>query len=354
MCSNQMNRKPDELVSSDLINPTMLASNYFNAILEQIQMSCLNFHIQVSPFSAIISLKKSFIKDKCGNLVLPLNRHVQRENVKNEPVVDKDALAEETIVKKEAVENDHVESLQFELNKLVIEKKNNEEKIGELEKEIFDLNNKVVVKNEIANKLNKQLRDLKLKNEAEVVNMKKRHKAEVKSWKKDLGEERRQKINLEKKIEEMQNAQIDEKSDQTLPEISASDDDDCVDSRNVENDPKPEQFPLTRTGFNYRPSSAAQAFSPPRNCSHTKQCILRQPFPPPLPALTPLVNMSSLYHTRILSGDLDWGSTCSYCFRIDYERYGCESCVWIKCFGDLHGYPDSNPYHYKKYLEEND
>ena len=119
------------------------------------------------------------------------------------------------------------------------------------------------------------------------------------------------------------------------------------------NNCKPEEFPLTRTGFNFRPSSTAQAFTPHRICSHTKQCVIRQPYPPPIPTLTPLVNMSSLYHTRMLSGDLDWGSTCSYCYRIDYEKYGCESCVWMKCFGELHGYPDLNPYNFRKYLDGN-
>ena len=60
----------------------------------------------------------------------------------------------------------------------------------------------------------------------------------MKSWKKDLGEEGRLKVNLEKKIEEMQNSQIEEKSNQNLPEVSACDD--CVDSSNVANGPKPE------------------------------------------------------------------------------------------------------------------
>ena len=64
----------------------------------------------------------------------------------------------------------------------------------------------------------------------------------------------------------------------------------------------------------------------------------------------PLVNMSSMYHKKIMAGQLDWGSTCAYCMRIDYEKYGCDSCVWIKCFGDLHGFPDLDPYYYKKFL----
>ena len=348
MCTYQINGKPDESVSSDFITTTMLASHSFNAVLELVQTSCLNFQIQVSPFSAIISLKKSFIKDKCGNLVLPPDRRIQSENMKNEPVVD--APTENTTVKNEAKENAHIESLQLELNKLVIENKKYEEKVREQEEEICDLNKIVKVKNEVINKLNQQLKDYKIKNAADIKDIKKTQKAELKSVRKELGEERRQKVNLEKKIEMMQNEIIEEVSEQEMPK--KLDCENCEDISNIKNGPKPEQFPLTRTGFNYRPSSAAQPISLSINCNHKKQCILRQPFPPPLPALTPLVNMSSLYHTRILSGDLDWGSTCSYCFRIEYEKYGCESCVWIKCFGDLHGFPDLNPYHYRKHLDE--
>ena len=115
---------------------------------------------------------------------------------------------------------------------------------------------------------------------------------------------------------------------------------------------KPEDYSVTRKGFNYRPNSLAQAFSRPRNCSHVKQCIIREPFPPPLPTLTPLVNMHSLYHVKTLAGQLDWGRTCGYCFRMEHKNYGCESCVWIKHFGELHGYPDTDPFDYRKYLDE--
>ena len=54
----------------------------------------------------------------------------------------------------------------------------------------------------MANVLNQQVKELKNKNEAEIVKIKKMHKTEVKSWRKELGEERRQKVNLEKKLEE--------------------------------------------------------------------------------------------------------------------------------------------------------
>ena len=49
----------------------MQASQAFDFILEQVQTSCLNFQMQISPFSAVISIKKSFIKDKFGNMLHP-------------------------------------------------------------------------------------------------------------------------------------------------------------------------------------------------------------------------------------------------------------------------------------------
>ena len=113
--------------------------------------------------------------------------------------------------------------------------------------------------------------------------------------------------------------------------------------------------PITSKGFCPRdspspPSSSKASSDAPAPCKHTPQCTARQPLPPPVPSMIPLVNYHSLYHQKMHAGELDWGSTCSYCMRIDYERYGCDSCVWIKCFGELHGYPDVNPYDFKKYL----
>ena len=56
----------------------MVASRTFNSILQQIQSSNLNFHLQISPFSANISLKKTLIKDKFGApLLLPPQPAVQ-------------------------------------------------------------------------------------------------------------------------------------------------------------------------------------------------------------------------------------------------------------------------------------
>jgi hypothetical protein len=59
-------------------NPTMVASRTFHNILEQIQCSKLNFQLQIPPFSANISLKKTPIKDKSGAFVPPPSSYLTR------------------------------------------------------------------------------------------------------------------------------------------------------------------------------------------------------------------------------------------------------------------------------------
>ena len=80
-----MNRKLEESVTSDCIDPTMVAAQNFNTILDQ--SSGLNYHLQISPFSALISLKKTLIKDKSGKPLLPQNRQVLSSNMKD--LIDK-------------------------------------------------------------------------------------------------------------------------------------------------------------------------------------------------------------------------------------------------------------------------
>ena len=54
----------------------MVTTNAYEKILDQIMTSNLNFQIQMSPFSAVISLKKSLIKNKSGVPILPpVTRH---------------------------------------------------------------------------------------------------------------------------------------------------------------------------------------------------------------------------------------------------------------------------------------
>ena len=63
----------DQTVNSD---DTMAASKMFDGILSQIQL--LNFRLQVFPFSAIMSLKKSLAENKSG---APLYKAFVKEEV---------------------------------------------------------------------------------------------------------------------------------------------------------------------------------------------------------------------------------------------------------------------------------
>ena len=63
-----IDEKTDLFTNSDL---SMLAAKTFDHVLKQIQESSLNFQMTLSPFSAMISLKKSFVTDTTGAPLLP-------------------------------------------------------------------------------------------------------------------------------------------------------------------------------------------------------------------------------------------------------------------------------------------
>jgi hypothetical protein len=67
-----MYANPTQSYSSDNGNSTMEVLASFETILEQISESQLNYKLELSSFSAVISLKKSFIKDKSGNALRPI------------------------------------------------------------------------------------------------------------------------------------------------------------------------------------------------------------------------------------------------------------------------------------------
>ena len=71
MCSTFTKENMDSLTNSDVVNTTMLATMTFDNILKEIQSSNLNFQCQVSPFSALISLKESLVKERDGSVRLP-------------------------------------------------------------------------------------------------------------------------------------------------------------------------------------------------------------------------------------------------------------------------------------------
>jgi hypothetical protein len=50
---------------------TMCLNQVFESLLNSVKSSNLNFHIQQTPFSAVISIKKSTVKDKFGSNLQP-------------------------------------------------------------------------------------------------------------------------------------------------------------------------------------------------------------------------------------------------------------------------------------------
>ena len=117
--------------------------------------------------------------------------------------------------------------------------------------------------------MNKHLKELKIKAEKENALVKKRHKAEVKSWKKDFGEERRMKRNLENKLEiimkrkeedEAQQKQKKKEGDTTTAMIHSE----CKDC-----------------DYTFKGEKSGPI---PTVCEQEHQCVLRQPYPPPSPS----------------------------------------------------------------------
>ena len=196
MCSNMTNEKSDELFNSDS-NPTMLASKAFDSVLDQIKNSCLNFHIQLSPFSAIISLKRSFIRDKSGNLLLPPICPVPSEVVHQNLNLEK----EETVLKKmheKAVrdcKDAHgiIESLKNTLKEEKVKLDEATDKIENLtnslkkrDSEISNLKGALKTSKEVSEKLNKSCNENRAKYEQEKDQLSKVYNKEIKSCRKNF------------------------------------------------------------------------------------------------------------------------------------------------------------------------
>ena len=229
--------------NSDLkLNPAMAAASVFDSIVRQIQLSNLNFKLQLSPFAAEISLKKTPAKNKWG-IPLPVPNDISFVTIPGDSDSDNSAalaaknaeLENELIdiknkytkavedsetanrIMKTMQEKAHIkpdpdnqnEALIKHLNEEIanLVKENEETKISNKnqKKEICDLEKIMRVKNEVSEKLNKELKELKVKFNKEKSEMIKCHKKEVKYWRKELGEETKVNIKLKEILENANN-----------------------------------------------------------------------------------------------------------------------------------------------------
>ena len=189
-------------------------------------------------------------------------------------------------------------------------------------------------------------------------------------WKKDLGEERKKKIKLEKELEtilsdkeidkvgrkkkkKVKNAAESELSSKiSLPEIL------CTICAVSIADFQPKYF--CGTVLHPACENCDKSFvgdksdSEHTECKHRQQCVIRQPYPPPSPSSPFIVHEVSKYHIHMMTKNTEDLVGCIVCFSVNNENYGCDKCTWLKWWfkwhGDRHGLPDIHPSVYRKYL----
>ena len=216
-----------------------MAAQTFQELINRIQASGLNFKIELSPFSAKVTLKKTFTKDLNGNaLKTQFSDEVSFDKIKAEnsflqkkvlqleqTSCDLLALHQNTLLDYQQVYQTNqnllvkVEDLHSKL--LVAEEENlglksesipkqntyGNEDILDLEHTIFQQTEEVFELTSFNESLQEQIQKLSLKLsesedrfDEEMLKVKQTSKKEIKSWKKELGEERRIRINLENKL----------------------------------------------------------------------------------------------------------------------------------------------------------
>ena len=233
----------------------MAVEEAFKNVLSKIQNCGLNFKIEVSPFSANISIKKSFIRDKSGNIITPGDIHFVKLKQENDFLVQQlnfqeskfnslkskyeNSLlhSEKSFETKEKLES-KVQMLKLQLQEAVeeIDKLSKiqsnadsittakaEEDLEKLKYEAVDMKKNNEHLKQKLTRLNSELSETRVKTQNEIVKLRKAFKAEVKQWKKDLGEERKLKIRLEKKLENSaQKPRLTSTSSQTVAVLESS------------------------------------------------------------------------------------------------------------------------------------
>ena len=209
----------------------MAATQTFQNVIHMIQTCSLNYRIELSPFSATIHLKNSFLKDQNGNTLHSNNPFkIKKENEDLHDQISNQANAirflqnsyekvisdsKDLYQTKEKLENEieilnskllacrtENEDLSMELHNSALDAKTlNSYSLEEQKQELLDMvacHNKL---NEVNETLQREINNDKERAKAELDDSTKKLKVEIKSWRKELGEERKANIKLEKKLE---------------------------------------------------------------------------------------------------------------------------------------------------------
>ena len=167
----ELYEKDMEQISNSELN--MLVSQNFDGIVQHIKSSCLNYSIQLTPYSALISVRKSFMTDRSGSIVLPPVvdnsvevRKLDAVNVKLESeLINANKKYDETLLECLRA-HETIQKLQRELeNRDVI--------ISKLELNLETARESAII-------LNKRVNDNRVKFEEDKLTIFKDHKIEVK------------------------------------------------------------------------------------------------------------------------------------------------------------------------------
>ena len=214
-----------------------MATEIFHSLLRQIQISGLNFKMELSPFSASIIIKNSLLKDRNGKPIIASLKnkpHIPKIKTENDEQARLILHQEKTIGKLQAdFESALNDSENLDTTKNILETVVDtlHDKLSESEVKNVELSNaieenKAIVnlvedkmkkqKQEVSdlavtnanlksavNKLDKEHNNSKIKSKSELAQVKKDFKTEIKEWRKELGEERKIKIKLENKLVEL-------------------------------------------------------------------------------------------------------------------------------------------------------
>ena len=380
----------------------------FNQLLDEVKRSNLNYQVIETPFSASIHIKKTFIKDRNGSLktcvVIPYCPvEEKRFDAEKDDLIKKNEYLQAELLN---IQNDYegmkVEAQQFQIKEQILEKKkadieqNLEVKMDEIALLKKTLKNQEGLKNEMKkdmDDLNKTLRakekeivklTLKAENlssntqalKAEVSKLKKENNRLEKSAKKGTisNNKQLQSSSLSPSLDsshELLNNNLLKPCTHSSSLLSLSSSNSppspsntihsstSVTTNNSLNLQTSSSDPLSTSPTSPSatlltpPSTSESSSSSTKKCTHESQCVIRQPKQPPPDKCKILVHKGSKYHVHM---DSEEGvparyNTHDYCMRIEYENYGCADCIWFKWWGELHGYPDINPWSFKEHLE---
>lgn len=372
-------------------------------LLSHVKTSNLNFSLIESPFSVNISIKKTFIKNKKGeclpaglipsNIIemsfLDSNRNLVKENETLKGRINKIESEKEAF--EEALQNvgTKLERAQVEVCELLAVNSKKTKAMEKAEKKLDEIENKSTELKVATDRLETEI-EIKGNEIAKIYSKNKSLIETLNNTKKEKDEAIKEKNTIENKLLKLKPQNFKTSSTSTMtnslsskstntaststsskstntfycPDTSSTSSVQYSTAKNSDTMNLMSTFPSSTSSTN--PNTGTSTSTPccrthpwnniplsipsksNSNCDHPSQCTIRKPKPPP--SVTFLVNHQSNYHEHILTRVPGRYGGCERCFDVENKNYGCPDCVWLKWHGDLHGYPDVNPWSFKKYL----